>query len=461
MSTQHTLEFRPHDVLFFRDGRPMSGSTHGDGCHFPHPHILHAALHAALHRAFPDPTSAGHTHRKIRRNRPKEYQTRQERVLNDQRTVRFGSLKSVGPFPAIRSNNQLSVAFPAPANLLIDRGSTDPQSLTPVVAANPKHLPGVSSLPEPLTMAPAPLLPPAKREPAKWISKAGLEAWLANSPSKSIPPDSLFNHQNFFDGESTIGIAIDPATGTTRESQFYSKTQMRLRPDALLVGFASMESHHHQNEDHHLLSQLFPQRGKIFLGGEQRICEVNLNQDAGISTMLPLGPAIAGRFIKWLLLSPAVFPWLPPSQQRTKPHPGGWLPNWIDPADFSVKLLDGPGKAKAERTGTKPGQPIGAKLVSAQIPRPIIITGWSSYGENRTEASDPDALGARSTLLAVPAGSIYYFEANDTAEALKLAAALNWHGANPASGEVANRRSTLFGEKGFGLGVCGPWQPLD
>ena len=39
----------------------------------------------------------------------------------------------------------------------------------------------------------------------------------------------------------------------------------------------------------------------------------------------------------------------------------------------------------------------------------------------------------------------------------KLAAALNWHGST-AGTEIKNRRSTLLGEKGYGLGVCGTWE---
>lgn len=65
-----------------------------------------------------------------------------------------------------------------------------------------------------------------------------------------------------------------------------------------------------------------------------------------------------------------------------------------------------------------------------------------------------------SHTLAVPAGAVYYFEANSADEACKLAAAINWHG-NPKAADfpktIKNRRRTRLGEKGFGLGVCGTW----
>jgi CRISPR-associated protein Cmr3 len=38
-----------------------------------------------------------------------------------------------------------------------------------------------------------------------------------------------------------------------------------------------------------------------------------------------------------------------------------------------------------------------------------------------------------------------------------LAAALNWHGEFNGR-EIKNRRSTLLGEKGYGLGICGTWK---
>ena len=69
--------------------------------------------------------------------------------------------------------------------------------------------------------------------------------------------------------------------------------------------------------------------------------------------------------------------------------------------------------------------------------------------------------GAKSTHLAVPAGAIYYFEAEPDKDggpgnAIALANALNWHGATDGTA-IKNRRSTLLGEKGYGLGVCGTW----
>jgi hypothetical protein len=166
---------------------------------------------------------------------------------------------------------------------------------------------------------------------------------------------------------------------------------------------------------------------------------------------LPIGPAITGTRVKWVLLSPAIFP-------AVGDHPGGWLPSWVNHLTGQVELLDGPGKNAAARRKVPEGKPIQARLVAALVGKPIPVTGYALPHETTGSQG-----GAKPTHLAVPAGAVYYFEAEgrDEAEkqvnAQKLAAALNWHGSESNPTTIKNRRSTLMGEKGFGLGVCGTW----
>ena len=69
----NTILLEPTDVLFFRDGRPMSGSLSGHGAAWPLPNVISHAFHAALHRAALDGV---HLHRRgrsgkgLRRPRP-------------------------------------------------------------------------------------------------------------------------------------------------------------------------------------------------------------------------------------------------------------------------------------------------------------------------------------------------------------------------------------------------------
>jgi hypothetical protein len=170
--------------------------------------------------------------------------------------------------------------------------------------------------------------------------------------------------------------------------------------------------------------------------------------------------------VKWVLLSPAIFPSIQAEKDKgIVAHTGGWLPNWISDDDGHRVLLKAPLPARdvkhmsrdAYRAKVRNQPTIAAQLVASVVGKPIPVTGWGLGTPDNPEAEARDP-GAKSTHLAVPAGSVYYF-ACDTAEAaIQLAAALNWHG-DTSGTTIRNRRSTLLGEKGFGLGVCGTWTP--
>lgn len=154
--------------------------------------------------------------------------------------------------------------------------------------------------------------------------------------------------------------------------------------------------------------------------------------------------------MKWVLLTPAIFP-------EIGDHKGGWLPSWVRQTDGQVMLKAGD-TARADREGRESWRKrvaalpeISARLVAAIVGKPVPVTGYALPHEAAETTG-----GAKPTHLAVPAGSVYYFECENEAAANSLAAALNWHGIGD-SFAIRNRRSTLFGEKGFGLGVCATW----
>lgn len=224
---------------------------------------------------------------------------------------------------------------------------------------------------------------------------------------------------------------------------------------------------------------------QIIVGGQQRICTAHRSVAPGILP-LPQGRYQTSDFIrlpngkfavKWILLTPAIWPEISKHKKDGSPqnaHPGGWLPNWVsldwdcdrletrpNERNGQVLLTAGPGVRKAARTrgrrDSTSGAPNRARLVAAIVPKPQVVTGWALPDKT----ADHPAGGAKPTHLAVPAGAVYYFEvepdANGEAEnAVALANALNWHGDSEGT-EIKNRRSTLMGEKGFGLGVCGTW----
>jgi hypothetical protein len=353
--------------------------------------------------------------------------------------------------------------FPRPLDLL--DGTLCP-ALNPTACFGSAH----SSLPHPLAYAVANSLPPAKDNAAKaWLHRDAYQRYLNGQPPAPSKNEALEDSQ-FGDVESAVGIAIEPETGTTGQGDakgaIYSACYLRLRETWRLGVFAKTD----EKQDGRridLVQDLLRQPQHILVGGQQRLCSATRGSTANLA--LPIGRtedfachAEGTRtrwLVKWILLSPAIWPEIPDLSKDGRPmvpHCGGWLPNWVRQSDGQVMLRSGErdrrryngkhGRGFTQDTG------IDARLVAAIVPKPIPVTGWAL-------ANDVDRLqgGAKSLHLAVPAGAVYYFEAHSAQDAAALAVALNWHGSEASPTTILNRRSTLMGEKGFGLGVCGTW----
>lgn len=447
---------QPTDVLFFRDGRPMEGALAGYGAAWPLPNVVNAAFHAALHRSGLGETA--HSHRQGLRGVYAE---------NAKRDRKFGSLKTAGPFPVhIGQGNDASGCwyFPRPLDLLSDR-------LTPALLPTARFDAAHSSLPDPLEYAVGNLLPPTKETSAKaWLSAKAYERYLEDVDVAIGKSDGV-DDGDFCGVEHNLGIAIDPATGTTgsgeTEGKIYTAHYLRLREDWRLGVCATAEDKEFKHTEHGndlIRALLNGGNHQIIVGGQQRVCSaVHID-----SRMLPLPRGRTSGFVeqdgqfhvKWVLLSPAVWPVIQEDASRgIIGHPGGWLPNWIQPETGEVLLrtcdserAEGESR-EAWRRWIRNAAAIPAKLVAAIVPKPIVVTGWSLPDEALAEKG-----GAQSAHLAVAAGAVYYFQAESAEAAAALASALNWHGQDAAPKRIKNRRSTLLGEKGFGLGVCGTWR---
>lgn len=466
----NTILLQPTDVLFFRDGRPMGGASAGHGAAWPLPSVINHAFHSALHRAG-DVFNAAHRHR---RGRSGIYPTAQEH-----RDRRFGSLVTAGPFPVCTSGADHTWFFPRPADA-DDRGS---------VFLHPHRVDAPSSLPAPCKYPVISTKPPSKDTPKPWWSEGAWNAYLGSPQRNELSARSFLKRDaDFADTENQIGIGIDAETQTQDKTNFYSAHYLRLRDEFRLGLFAEAmdKVNNGANPNRDLIHDLLnghPEQ--IVVGGQQRICTAS-RWDATGPLPLPRGlhatadfkPCGNGRFaVKWILLSPAIWPeiqgGISKSGEVIHAHPGGWLPNWLfldwdaenragRPSDRNghVLLKLRSGKLRRDYSGPRVRRvaeggesAIGARLVAAIVPKPMAVTGWALAND-----TDRPEGGAKSTHLAVPAGAVYYFEANSQEDAVKLAAALNWHGSDSTFAAIKNRRSTLMGEKGFGLGVCGTWQ---
>lgn len=436
----------------------MSGSLSGHGGSWPTPNVIAAALRSALHRA---EIEAVHAHRVKKR----------DHTHKEERSYQFGSLVSAGPWPV--SNEDLWY-FSTPADAVCQKNENGKlwlklshKPLLPLEG----HESYKSSLPEGLFPTIS-LLPPSKDENLAWWSTETFNRYLAGCEVLELPDGGAISGESFQKAEQSVGIGINPETQSiylpvkdkneTVEdadgSKFFSSTYLRLadgwKMGVLAEAQDKIEGNPETKKD--LIQVLIPENRHIVVGGQQKVCTVERNtEEKGMQ--LPKGPEIQGKRVKWVLLSPAIFPHI---GEQT----GGWLPNWIHPESMRVELLDGPGKAKAKRLGINAGKPIQAKLVAAIIGKPLPITQWHLAREGISfddEETLKDNSGPRPTLLAVPPGSVYYFEADTEEDARKLAAQLNWHGDADQTHTIKNRRSTLLGEKGFGLGVCGTWKGVE
>ena len=455
----NTILLHPTDILFFRDGRPMEGSLAGHGAAWPLPNVTDAAFHAALHRSGLE----GHRH---------DQRVQAERGAKDNR--RFGSLVTAGPFPVRKGGDRDAWFFPRPKDLM--DGSLK-CSLMPAARIDSV----VWSLAAPLKHPVANSLPPSKDNRAKgWLSAAAYQRYL-DGPEEELRSDEACDDGDFGDAEAMVGIAIDPETGTTGHGEaagkIYSARYLRLRDDWRLGVFAKTDEKSESGQRKDLIGELLDGSGQLLVGGQQRLCTAT--RCVVDRVPLPLGRSAdfvscesAGRrrwLVKWILLSPAIWPEIPDHKPDGTPitdrngrrilhHPGGWLPNWVHCSDGQVMLRSG--KSLVRRHGGKPSRGftedsagISARLVAAVVPKPIPVTGWALAND-----ADRPAGGAKSLHLAVPAGAVYYFEAESPEAAQALSNSLNWHGEDRNPTGIKNRRSTLMGEKGFGLGVCGTWK---
>jgi len=454
------LLLRPTDVLFFKDGRPMSGSLSGHGAAWPLPTVPNAALHAALWRAG-DLFKNAHPHRRSRKG-----------IYGNTRDRKFGSLKTAGPFPVYTKDDGTIWFFPRPLDAGIS-GTTKP-SLLPLAEGFDRTL---GSLSKPLKYPLANTLTPTKDQPKQWWSEGAWNHYLGTASSDTeCSNTSCKSDSDFADTESTFGIRIDPDTGTQDGESFFSAHYLRLRENWCLGCLAEAEDKefHGEKDNNDLVQAIFPNSGTqppVIIGGQQRLCTVR--RDNPVKLPLPLGEThrfeqrdSTGKptwLLKWALLTPAIYPTINAGTSKRgterKAHPGGCLPTWVCP-DTGKVLLETVSdderkrrrKLNAEGKGYPSNPNIPASLVAAITGKPIPVTGYAL--DNGLDDRPP---GPKPTLLAVPAGSVYYFKCDSSEAAEKLAAALNWHGDTPGTA-IKNRRSTLMGEKGFGLGVCSSWE---
>lgn len=376
-----TFLIEPTDVLFFRDGIPMSsGMGNGAGCRLPFPSTLHEALRASLLKANGEEVpSADITGRGGKKIATKAYQ----------------SLRAVGPFPY---REDRGILLPVPLDAAFD-GSKGTLHRLQLLAQT-----GASA--ENNTFTPA-CLPVATTPPDK---HGRLQGWWAADQYKrylcgeTVARDGVFQPiptEELWSAEHRMGLAIDPATLSAKDGQLFAGSYMRVHSTTRFCLEASAADNAEQQRLHAL--------DWVLLGGDRRLARLwrqttspfDALREPLAAPVKPDGPAL----LKWALVTPAIFAHgsLPGWCQDTKrDRPGGPLP-------AGRVCLDLPGKAS---------------LVSWCLGKPQTVTGWDALrGE------------AKPTQLAVPAGSVFYFLCENAATATALAQKLHWQPRSDHYGE--------------------------
>lgn len=276
---------------------------------------------------------------------------------------------------------------------------------------------------------------PAK-SPALWRLD-DLVRWL-NTPGRDF--DSLLETRDgsqqirgidYPGKETRTHVAIDPTTGTGRDGHLFTTEALAFhdepskQPAAALLGrVCSPEAWPSK-----------PRTGPLPLGGERRVTTLTITDtaDRGGLWPAPTFPEDAEAIrhadgICLYLATPAIF--------RQGEH--GWLPAWVKDGAF-------PG------TG---GLKLGLTLVGVATSRPVAVSGWrytSPIGGQgaRSQRGEP-----RGTVLAVPAGSIYFFSLNGGATLSKELCDAVWKALwlRPVSDSPLDRAA------GFGLALPGLWR---
>lgn len=406
----YDMQLIPRDLLFMRDARPMEASDAGLGANWPRPDQLFNAMINALHHQWPNRQEwegAEHT-----RNLPKD--------KNQDSSFRFGALMTVGPFPMKTSPEKSEIFFPCPLDVSADESGM----LWPMRLVDGKG----TNLPAPLTkMLSAQVL--GKTSIPQWISAADYVKYLRG---ESFRPKAC----DLFDAERAVGIALSPHTGTTIEGKLYQGEYLRLREGVSMAVRASCEiKPKGQDGTVDVLSKLdLPM--EMVMGGQQGVVSL---QRLSAPLELPTIECNPKKILRWTLLSPMI-------------AINGWCPGWIDSADGSVKL-----KEQANKLPRLPHESreawrkrcnadsafIKARLIAARIGKPVCFSGW-----DLTHEDSPTGV-PKATQVAVPAGAAYYFECEDDAAFRQL-----WNALNANARDSIIRRSDLYGEKGFGLGIC-------
>ena len=380
------LFLQPNDTFFFRDGRPFTKGEQSEGHSIfpPLPSTVLGALRTAYIAEFGD---LGHF-----------YLGNMQEMIGTPESL-CDAIRLRGVFLAndfLANDDLLDMFFPVPLDLVYKEDEGQSDKLLHFLAPSSKNFKsnGVA-IDRPLTWSN--LNESIDSDSDGLLDTLAIEQYLQGDDN--LP---LIDWATLVEREPKVGIARSQATLSSEEHMLYRINMSRFKNSDGNYGFVV----------DYKCSKSLPQKGLLKLGGEgksfvyrhgnfdrKRLC----NHLEVVKTDIQS----TGRF-KLYFATPTIFD-------------KGWLPSWLNSKTLS-------GEYPMEGTS-----PISLKLITAAVGKPVTVGGWD-MAKGR----------AKPTYLAVPAGSVYYFELSDKNRIDDLISAFHYQ-------NVSDKRS----EEGFGLVLIG------
>ena len=391
------VAIRPVDVWLFRDGKPFTaGEDHAAETLFP-----------------PSPfTLQGAIRTKVLVDKGVNL-SEFARLGNPDPDVgygdNFGKLRLCGPLLMRCKDGNWERLIPMPADVV--KVGNRYELLRP-----DPDLPFVTNLPEGLRLLWARTEERVAEEKMGWLPESEWRRYLqGQAPEKDVKQDDLFTF------EPRFGIAIDSSKGTTQEARLYQARFVRLTKetalwaevDGISLDVKGRKDHPDEHADNRLSYEHNEQqdrcKGFLRFGGEGRAATYEeLQQQECLCALSEFNFARNAKRFKVVLVTPAWFS-------------DGWQPK---DGDWS-KIF-----------GTS------VRLVGAAIPRPILLGGFDV------------AKGVPKPMRAfVPAGAVYFFEADETMQFPDDFAFTE----TPDEVRQQNGNANAWAQIGLGAALIGVW----
>lgn len=397
----------PCDVLFFRDYKPFSGGEQSVAAvRFPPlPLPFVGALRTVMLEQLLDDKSR-----------------RLDHILDDPKvTNQVGGsddpwpLSFTGPFLVSQNDEQSNLYLPCPADLLHGKDRLGEDLFFPLVPAQHSILPGVKTSKPEFILRAADSQGNAESSKGVLIDARMIESYLTGD--SDFDQEMILPSEDVFRKEPRTGIALEPGKRTARQGMLYSADFVRLQKDYRLLMRV------YSSADYIPL----PEQGSIRLGGEGKFAFFRQCQsDELFAGLEDIGQEIikeiqdTSRF-KLCLMSPAIF------RQ-------GWLPDEVAPESFTMTINSQD-----------------FMLKGAAVSKAVLVGGW-----------DLKKKRPRTLYRALPAGSVYFFEADEqiseeTAQLVVDKYHLQSAMQPPAYPAQQEAIPPLYRAAGFGLSLVGVW----